>query len=60
MQTWMGLSTDESHTDETEDMLRIAGVTNGAPENGTSIGDLVMFDILSRITIGETLESETG
>ena len=51
---------DESHTDETEDVFRVAVVANSTSENRFGVGDVVFFDVLGRITIGETFESESG
>lgn len=60
METRMRLGTNEAESDQSENVIRISGVTDGATENSPSLRDAVMFDIIERVAIGETFESKAG
>jgi len=52
----MRLGTYKTKANETEDMFRVASITNSSSKDGACFIDSIVVDIINRIAVGETLK----
>ena len=60
MQARMRFGRNQTELDQTQDVIRIAVVADGAAEDGARFRNAVVFDVIQRVAVGEAFEGETG